>query len=653
VEIGIQSVILSQKSSPPTTIIFQSAKLGYPAWIIKELDWAESLLNGGLEVGRIFGVSGGNLTALAFGMALAARNSPQTWGRARNAISDFRLFLGSARSRELRTLKLNPLYGFHTLKPIRRWVSQFLISCTGLDDWNVSDLGLAVYLCALDRDAIFCMYGPPDESLQCDYGYVHIPSPQDAPLLDALTAGLSTLLSTDSNPVNGEWRFDCRPAIVDTGAIVSDLQSTKPRPILRSRPYTPLRQWKLNWFTSTFVMHSAHERNQSLLAGLYLDLVGRHDRLKAYLQTKIDDPVIQHQPPIFHPPYIGHVDLPYIGSTEAVTNMRQSVENRVELTKRFQKILNGQLDTFPFDQPANVIYGAGGFSGILAGMITTREVDKGFAGGGGEIRQIYGISAGVLNGFFHAVQLAARRHPDLYRPAAQHALDDLETLMAHAKPGKFTSINLNPPNFWKGWGNLEPLKGFLMDRLAAYTGSKHPEEITFDDIALPLTVSASRTDGFPDYFGMTEPARSFEWAGRTWEVKSAPVVRAILAGWSMNTYIRPTEINGQEYTDGGGTFYDQALMVACFDPELTNLLNIHLDEPEGNSYNLPPRMNLLKILFETHNLCFPEERRRMRGLANLLYAHFVLRKQAEALGHAMPPDFRKNWVIEYSQAIEL
>jgi hypothetical protein len=182
---------LSQKSSLPSTIIFQSAKLGDPAWIIKELDWAESLLNGGLEVGRIFGVSGGNLTALAFGLALAARKSPQSWGQARNALADFRIFLGNASSRHVRALKLSPLYGFYSLKPLRGWVSRYLISCIGRDDWNVSDLGLPLYLCAIDQDAIFRMFGPSDDSLHCDYGFVHIPPPQDAPLLDALTAGLS------------------------------------------------------------------------------------------------------------------------------------------------------------------------------------------------------------------------------------------------------------------------------------------------------------------------------------------------------------------------------------------------------------------------------------------------------------------------------
>ncbi len=550
----------------------------------------------------------------------------------------------------LRALKLNPLYGFYTLKPLRRWAASRLRAYTGRDDWRVSDLGIPLYLCALDRNAILCMYGPPDESLQCDYHFIHIPPPQDAPLLDALTAGLSTLLSTDSNPVNGEWRIDCRPPIVDAGAIVADLQAADPRPILRSRPFAVVRPWKLNWFTSSFVMHSAHERNHTLLAGHYLDLLSRHH----LLQKQVTEYVIRNtQDSIPAAPYIGHVELPYIGSTEAAANMRQSVENRDELKARFQELLDGQLDTFPFDQPANVIYGAGGFSGILAGMITTRAVNEGFRRGGGEIRQIYGVSAGVLNGFFHAVQIASARHPNLYTPAAHHALDDLETFMARVEPGKVAQINRNPFKFWVGWANLGPLESFLLERLAVYTGSKHPGQITFDDIALPLTVTAARTDGFTEFMGMTQPVRQFEWGGRAWRVLTAPVVRAILAGWSMNTYILPTELNGQQYTDGGGTFYDPGLLVACLDPELTNLLDIHLDEPEGHTYNLPPHMNLLNILFDTHNLTFPEERRRMRLITNLLYEHFRLLKHAESLGMALPPDFRKNWIIENSKAIEL
>jgi hypothetical protein len=635
----------------PATIVFQSAKLGDLPWILKELDWAKRLLNEGVAAGRIFGVSGGNLAALAFGLARAAQQSPSIWGKAANAPADFRGYLARAHSHNLRTLKLNPTYGFHTLAPLRRWVASRLRAYTGRVDWRLSELGVPLYLCSVDHDAIFCMYGPPDDSLQCDYPFVHIPPPQDAPLLDALIAGLSTILSTESHAVNRAWRYDCRPPIVDAGAVVADLEASDPRPILRTKPHAAVRRWPLNWFTSSFVMHSAHERNQPLLAESYLDLLGRQRALAETLaQAPRPNPHSTVAP--VHP-VVGHVDLPYIGSTEATTNMRQSVENRTALTVRFQEILAGQLDPFPFDQPANVIYGAGGFSGILAGMVATRAVDAGFARGGGEVRQIYGVSAGVLNGFFHAVQIAAARHPDLYTPAAHRALDDLESFMAHCEPGKIAAINRNPFKFWIGWANLGPLEKFLLERLAAYTGSEHPDQITFDDIALPLTVTAARTDGYTEFMGMTHPARSFEWGGRAWQVVPAPVVRAMIAGWSMNTYILPTELNGQQYTDGGGTFYDPGLLVACLDLELTNLLNIHLDEPEGHSYHLPPRMNLVRILFDTHNLNFPEERRRMRAITNLLYEHFQLRAQTKAAGVALPSDFRSRWTIDYSKPIDL
>lgn len=637
----------AQGLAAPATIIFQSAKLGDLPQILKELEWAERLLGENVPAGRIFGVSGGNLAALAFSLARAARNSPNVWGKAGNAPADFRRFLGRARTSSLRALKLNPAHGFHTLDPLRRWAASRLRAYTGRDNWRLSELGVPLYLCAVDHDAIFCMYGPPDDSLQCDYPFVHIPPPQDAPLLDALIAGLSTRLSTDGQRVNGAWRYDCRPTVVDAGAIVADLEAANPRPILRARPLAAVRRWPVNWFTSSFLMHSAHERNQPLLAETYLDLLGRQCDLKEALARA---PRAVSAP--LHP-IVGHVDLPYIGSTEAITNMRQSVENRPALTARFKKILNGQLDSFPFDQPASVIYGAGGFSGILAGMVATRAVDEGFARGGGEVRQIYGVSAGVLNGFFHAVQLAAARHPDLYTPAARRALDDLENFMAHCEPGKIARVNRNPIKFWTGWANLGPLEGFLLERLAAYTGSQHPGRITFDDIALPLTVTAARTDGYTEFFGMTTPARGFEWAGRAWEIVPAPVVQALLAGWSMNTYIIPAVINSRQYMDGGGTFYDPGMLVACLDPEPTNLLNIHLDEPDGHSYSLPPRMNMVSILFDTHNLTFPEERRRMRVLVDLLYEHFRLRAQAQAAGVPLPPDFRSHWQIEHSKPIDL
>jgi hypothetical protein len=132
-------------------------------------------------------------------------------------------------------------------------------------------------------------------------------------------------------------------------------------------------------------------------------------------------------------------------------------------------------------------------------------------------------------------------------------------------------------------------------------------------------------------------------------VQAAPVVRAIIAGWSMNTYIEPAALNGQLYCDGGGTFYDIGLFVACMDPQLTNLINIHLDEPEGHSYHIPPRPNLLRIVLDTHNYTFPEERRRMCLLTDLLYAHYRLRGERAARqdrrtdGSApIRPDFRRD-----------
>ena len=150
--------------------------------------------------------------------------------------------------------------------------------------------------------------------------------------------------------------------------------------------------------------------------------------------------------------------------------------------------------------------------------------------------------------------------------------------------------------------------------------------------------------------------RRMRFAGREWRVKPAPIVRAMLAGWSMNTYITPTRLGDQVYCDGGGTFYDPGLLIACLDPQLTNLLNVHLDEPDGHSYNLPPRPDLVRIVFDTHNYVFPEERRRMRALTDLLFAHYHLRAQyaalltrtapAKAVQRPLPPDFRREWDVQ-------
>ncbi len=629
---------------PDPSIVFQSAKLGDISKILEELAWAEKLLLADQPVGRVFGLSGGNLVALAFTLELAARRWPEKWGKAKGALADLRLFLTNHRSWQIRSLNLNPWYGFYNLRPLRRWLSQFLQNHSGRTDFRISELGVPVYFCAIDHDAIPTLHGLPDESLQCDYPFVHIGPPCDALILDAVIASLSTLLSTSPTPVNDKWVYDCRPAASNAVAWIIDLQASDPRPILRRLPYTPVRRWTINWFTSSFIMHSQAEQNQSFLAEYYADLWQRHRALQQLVNDFSRVPPEGGQAAAVYPT-IRHIDLPYIGSTEAATNMRESVANRQVLLARFEALLAGQFDSFPFDEPANIIYGAGGFSGILGGLTAARAVNQGFRLGGGHIQQIYGVSAGVLNGFFHAVEVAARRHPGLYCPAAQRALKDLEEFMAACTPARIAELNKNPARFWSGWANLNPLENFLRERLAAYTGVVHPDSLTFDDIQLPMTIVTARADGFSDFLGMTSPERKMRFAGRVIQVQSAAILRAMIAGWSMNTYIQPTALNGQLYTDGGGTFYDIGLFAACLDQNLTNQLNIHLDEPDGHTYNLGPHINFLHIIFDTQNLTFPEERRRMRALANLLYEHYRLRRTAQQLGLESEDDFRQIWDI--------
>lgn len=634
------------------SIIFQASKLGDIPYLLDEFKWAQQLLQQGIVPKHVYGISGGCLVALAYTLNIAAQQDPEHWRSLYHALDDFVRFLQQARSRDLRVRCANPKTGVYCLNPLRRWIANYLRAHTGRDDWRFSELPTTLYLCAIDRDGILTLFGPPNVSLQFQYQFVHVGPPQDAAILDALVAGLSTLLSTTPAMVNGEWYRDCRPPIPDAGALIVDLEKCDPDTILRHKPYTPIRRWKHNLITSSFIMHSYHERNQPILVAYYLDLLRRHRELeKAVSQLAFGKKT-------FTAPRLLHVNLPYIGSTEAFTNMRQSTENKEQLMDKFRDLLNGQLDNFPYHQPANILYGAGGFSGILGGLVTTRAVDKLFDQNGGEIKQVYGVSAGVLNGFFHAVQIAARQHPDIYRPAAHNALADLENFIATITMSKFARINCNPFNIYKGIANLNPLKHFLEERLAAYTGTQHPSQIRFDDIGLPLTVSATRRDGFTEFFGMSNPKRSMQFAWHNIEVLNIRIVDAILAGWSMDTYIQPMVIDDKEYRDGGGAFYDIGMFIACMDSQLTNFINIHLDEPDGHSYNLPERPNLMRILFDTHNYTFPEERRRMFLLTNLLFTHYQLRTEYQTRINELPPgskqysplppDFRQEWQTAYT-----
>jgi hypothetical protein len=621
---------------PTTSLIFQAAKLGDLNRLLNELNQVPEPAEGARSVGRVYGLSGGALGAAAYALSVSAVMAPDRFSGCRDALLLLRRFLSSARRRDIRRLNLNPWFGFFNLNPLRDWLAAWLKSC-GLDETiSLSALPVPLYIFAGDRDGTLTLFGPVDESLQFQYGFVKVGPPEDAVLQDALIAAVSTAISTEPAQVNGEWFRDARPAIPDGRAVVADLEASDPRPIVAVNPFTPLPDWRLNWITSSFIMHRQHERNQSLLTRYYLDLLDRQRNLED--QIPVDEIAEIPDAPSVH-----HIDLPYVGSTEAFTNLRQSVAQKESLMTRFHDHLKGQFEGFDFSQHANVIYGAGGFSGILAGLVTTRAVEAGFLEGGGSIQQVYGVSAGVLNGFFHAVQLGAARHPGLYMPDARHALTDLEGFMAEVTVNKIASLNLNPWRFWLGWANLDPLRAFLLERLCAYTGRRHVETLAFDDINLPLTVAAARKDGLTDFFGMTKPERYMQFAGETIDVKPAPIVTAILAGWSMNTYIEPTRLGDQRYRDGGGAFYDIGLFAACLDENLTNLLNIHLDEPEGHSYGIPPRPSLVRLVFDTHNYNFPEERRRMRALTDLLFRHYRFRRMADELGLELAPDFRRDW----------
>lgn len=603
----------------PASFLFQAAKLGDRSYIQQELDQIPALLEENAAVGRVYGASGGALAALAFSFAEAARRDPQKWGKGAEFPGIFTRFWAGARSRDIRSFTWNMKYGRDNLDPLRLWIEGKLFYVCGKDGLRLSEMPVPLYLIAMDKDGLPTFFGPPDDGLQFQYHFMHIGPPQDAPVADAFIAAVSTLLSTEPTLVNGEWYRDTRPAMADLGAIITDLEAADPRPLQRTKPYVAVRDWATNFITSSFIMHSFVERNQALLAEEYLQQVEEKRRLDACgAKPKKMPNLFRHDDQKAAGIY--HIQLPYVGSTEAATNMRDSAAHKDELMEKFRSLLDGQLHAILFDQPANLIYGAGGFSGILAGLVAAGAVDEGLRRQGGEIRQVYGVSAGVINGFFHAVQIAAQRHPELYKPAARSAMQNLENFIAGLEPKKVVKINLNPFRFWKGWANLSPLRVFLNERLSAYTGNPNPESLTFDDLQLPLTVTtADPKDGFCYFLGMSRPERRFEMGGHTFEVWNAPIIQSIIAGWSMNTYIEPQMVLGHEFQDGGGPFYDIGYIAARLDKDLTNLINIHLDEPDGHSYNIPPRPSLIRLMLDTHNYSFPEERRRMYLLSNLYY----------------------------------
>ncbi len=595
-------------------IIFQTAKLGNIDQILAEIHLAEKILPNVNGQERIFGVSGGALTALAFALAVSAKIDPDRWGNAQTALFEFRNFLEKASSGKIRRFNLNRnlLYGRSNLNPLRKWLEKRIEHYLGDTNALLSDMAVPLMLCAMPMNNRLAFFGNPDTSLQMEYQFARLGPPSNARIVDAVIAALSTSLSTHPVEINKQWYYDCRPAVADAGAIVADMLKVKPEEIWRSTPHTPIRDWKPNFITSPFMMHSHHERNQTLLAQEYLEVLSQNRRLHK----------LGRQPAVS--PQVNHIYLPYVGSTEAFTNMRETVAKKQELIRKFEDILKDQLMEIDFNQPANLIYGAGGFSGMIAGLTATRAIKERFIIGHGEIRSIYTVSAGLVNGFFHAVEIAAQKYPGIYTPSAQNALNDLETMISGMTSGNFMKLNFNPKRFWQGWFNLEPFRIFLKECLVKYTGCQDPEILTFDDIHLPLVVMAARRDGFPEFMGSVISDRRMNFQGKTIRVIPAPIITALLAGASMNSYVEPTVLKGEIYRDGGGSFYDPGYFAARLDPKPVNLINIHLNEPENHFYDLPDKPNIFRIILDQHNVTFTEEIRRMVKLTDLYYENLRL-----------------------------
>lgn len=652
-----------QYTDRPYSVIYQAAKLGEIAYLLNDLEMAQSLNAERIPIGRIYGNSSGALAAVAHGIVLSARANPDRFTQqAVHALEDFEAFFRRARSRQIRRLNWRGmLYGFTNLNPLKRWLADRLRAYAGRDDLTFSDLDTPVYLCVGDKDAYPVFLGPPDDTLQADYHNCRTRI-EDAPVLDALIAALSTLLSTDAHRVNGHYYKDGRPVFTDISPMVLDMESSDPRPIIKSKPHAPLPDWPSNTVTQPFIMHRWHEQNQALLAVYYNDLLYRHRALEAQADALLADLQARGAGDLADKhftnwvdadrPAILHVRLPYIGTTEASTNMRQSIANKAELMKTFLELGEPQLKGFDFDRPLTLIYGAGGFSGIVAGMVMTHLVDE----RGVNVRRVFGCSSGVLNGLFHGVALGARRFPDLYTREALDGLKHLEEFFDQLDMSNIYRINNTPRKLARAIANLNPLRDQLVHYIERWTGRTSGAEVTFEDIRLPFYAVAARgSDGQTDFFGMADNLE-MRFAGRTIRPINCPIVDAIIAGMAQPFYVTPPVIEGEVYYDGGASYYDFELLCAGMEEELPSLVSIHVVGPPDYSFGFSERPNIVRIVFDTHNFTLPEERRRMTATANLLYEHEGLRRrlahlvnaleeagQREVLKEREMPELQGNW----------
>ena len=283
-------------------------------------------------------------------------------------------------------------------------------------------------------------------------------------------------------------------------------------------------------------MHRWHERNQEELTGYYDDLLLRHRQALAARRARAAPAGARRR-------WCATWTIPYVGSTELGTNMRrepgpQGGAHRASSRPWARRSWTG----FDFSRPFNLIYGAGGFSGLLAGLVMSRLIDERQA----NIQRIYGCSAGVLNGLFHAVVLGARRRPDLYTAEAANGLADLEEFFQRISPSLLYSVNKTPRSLYRALVNFGPLRRELARYLERWTGRPHGEAITFQDIELPFYAAGARgSDGYLDIFGMPD-GLEMEFAGRTLRPINCPIVDAIVGGMAQPFYITPPVIERRD-----------------------------------------------------------------------------------------------------------
>jgi hypothetical protein len=203
-------------------------------------------------------VSGGALTALAFALGQSAALDPRRFGGVADALEHLASFLRRARSRDLRSLNPNPLYGLFNLGPLRRYMERWLVARLGRKDLALSELPLRLYLCAADRDATFTLFGAPDDALQFEYGFVRVGPPRDAPMLDALIAALSTSLSTGPE-VHGEGIAIAARRSPTRHRHRSGVRRAATYPVPRPVHAAADPEAEL---ISSFIMHRHHEQNQ-------------------------------------------------------------------------------------------------------------------------------------------------------------------------------------------------------------------------------------------------------------------------------------------------------------------------------------------------------------------------------------------------------